>query len=208
MSDYLLIVWMARTKTISDEQILDAARRMFEEHGFAATTSQIADAAGVSEGSIFRRWNSKDELMIAALGIRRPEWLDTVGALGESDRELEEQLTVLADQILDFFLEHLPKMTAMLSCGIQMKRKFLRSNDALPVQGVKAVTNFFAEHRRAGRIRMTDPEVIARMFVASIHHYAFAEFAGLNEMMPIPRETYIRGIVANLMQGIEPAAEE
>ncbi len=199
---------MARTKTISDEQILQAAREMFELHGFGATTSQIAEAADVSEGSIFRRWSSKDELMIAALGVQRPHWIDGVIELADSGKPLEQQLTELANDVLDFFLENLPKLTAMVTCGIQMKRKFLQSNEALPVQGVKAVMNFFAQHRRAGRIRMTDPEVVARMFVASIHHYAFAEMAGLNQMMPIPRETYVRGVVANLIRGIEPIDDD
>ena len=55
---------------------------------------------------------------------------------------------------------------------------------------------------------MTDPEVVARMFVGSIYHFSFAEMAGLNDMMPMPRETYIRGLVANLMRGIEPVSEE
>lgn len=199
---------MARTKTISDQQILDAALEMFERHGFGATTAQIAEAAGVSEGSIFRRWSSKNELMIAALGVERPRWIEAVDDLVQSDLDLEAQLVELANRILEFFTEHLPKMMAFVSSGTRMKRKFLQSSDALPVQGVRAVTTFFAQHRRAGRIRMTDPEVAARMFVASIFHFAFAEMSGLNDMMPMPRETYIRGVAANLMRGIEPVDEE
>jgi len=194
---------MARTKKISNEQILVAARKMFDAHGFSATTSQIAEAAGISEGSIFRRWSSKDDLLIAALGVQRPPWVDGLEALSEDEeRPVAEQLEWLGLQMLDFFREHIPKMTAVLACGMAMRQKFMRSDNAPPVVGVRAVTEYFANLRKQGRIRFTDPEVAARMFVAAMVHYAMADIGGLNDLMPMPRETYVRGVVDNLLRGI------
>jgi AcrR family transcriptional regulator len=106
--------------------------------------------------------------------------------------------------LLDFFEENMPKMTAMLACGIDMKRQFMASQDAPPIQGLRAITQYFADLRSAGRIRVTDPEIAARMLMAAIHHYAFASHAGLNAVMPMPRETYIRGIVDNLVRALSP----
>jgi AcrR family transcriptional regulator len=198
---------MARTKKISDEQILEAARTVFSQRGFSATTSQIAAEAGISEGSIFRRWESKDELLITALGIPQPDWIDRVSAMADDERTVDEQLVELGTMLLDFFIENIPKMAAMVGCGVHMRQKIMRSHDSPPVQGVRAVTNYFALQRKEGRIRMTDPEIAARMFVGALHHYAFAEFAGLNDLMPMPRETYVRGIVDNLIRGIEQINE-
>lgn len=175
---------------------------MFERHGFSVTTAQIAEEAGISEGSIFRRWSSKQDLIVTALGIEKPRWIELATDLTDDDRAVEVQLTELATSMLDFFLENIPKMTAMLSCGVDMRAKLMRTSDAPPVKGVRAITNYFAQLRDAGRIRMTDPEIAARVLVASTHHYAFSELVGLNEIMPMPRETYIRGIVDNLMRGI------
>ena len=56
---------MARTRTISDEQILDAAQAVFLEQGPQATTSAIADRAGISEGTIFKRFPTKQALFFA-----------------------------------------------------------------------------------------------------------------------------------------------
>jgi len=201
VSSYLS--FMARTKTITDEQILEAAREMFDRHGLTVTTAQIAEAAGVSEGSIYRRWESKQSLMIAAFGIRKPPAIEQMGELMESGKPIEEQLWIIANGLLDFFLENLPKMSALLACGLKMKEKILQSTDALPVQAVRAVMGFFEHHRRQGTIRTSDPEVAARMFVASIHHYAFAEYVGLNDMLPMPRETYVRGVVDTLLRGLD-----
>lgn len=49
---------------ISRQQILEAAFRVFAEYGFrGATTRRIADAAGVNEVTLFRRFKSKTALI-------------------------------------------------------------------------------------------------------------------------------------------------
>jgi AcrR family transcriptional regulator len=51
-----------------EERILDAAYRVFAEAGFrGATTRRIAEAAGVNEVTLFRRFPTKDVLIVAAL---------------------------------------------------------------------------------------------------------------------------------------------
>ncbi len=47
--------------------ILDAAIPLFSEHGHAVTTKQIADAAGIAEGTVFRAFKDKRELCEAAV---------------------------------------------------------------------------------------------------------------------------------------------
>lgn len=47
--------------------ILDAALPLFMEHGSEVTTKQIAEAAGVAEGTIFRAFADKEELIHAAV---------------------------------------------------------------------------------------------------------------------------------------------
>jgi AcrR family transcriptional regulator len=49
-------------------QILDAAAAIFAEKGFhRATTREIAQAAGVSEGTIYNYFDSKDDLLIGIM---------------------------------------------------------------------------------------------------------------------------------------------
>ena len=58
---------MGRPVHISKERILAAARSVFLEHGFSASTAKVAQAAGVSEGSIFKRFPTKEALFVAAM---------------------------------------------------------------------------------------------------------------------------------------------
>ena len=60
---------MARTRSISNEQILDAAREIFMEQGIEAKTSDIARHAGVSEGTIFARFKTKEALFVEAMAM-------------------------------------------------------------------------------------------------------------------------------------------
>src|SRR5689334_8636203 len=47
--------------------LAEATLPLLLEHGRAVTTKQIADAAGVAEGTIFRVFESKDDLVLAAV---------------------------------------------------------------------------------------------------------------------------------------------
>ena len=47
--------------------LVDATLPLLLEHGRTVTTRQIAEAAGVAEGTIFRVFDSKDDLVAAAL---------------------------------------------------------------------------------------------------------------------------------------------
>ena len=49
------------------EMILDAAVPLIVEYGQNVTTKQIADAAGIAEGTVFRAFADKQELLAAAV---------------------------------------------------------------------------------------------------------------------------------------------
>lgn len=55
----------------TDERILDAALRIVEHEGLrSATTRRIAEEAGVNEVTLFRRFGSKDQLLLEAMRRR------------------------------------------------------------------------------------------------------------------------------------------
>lgn len=57
------------------ERIVDAAAHVFAERGYAATTNQIAEAAGLSIGSLYQYFADKDDILVAL----QARHLDAVG---------------------------------------------------------------------------------------------------------------------------------
>ncbi|MDF2671533.1 MAG: transcriptional regulator [Paenibacillus sp.] len=58
-----------KKKTDKQAKILEAAIEIFSEKGYAATsTSEIAQKAGVAEGTIFRHYKTKKDLLLSIAG--------------------------------------------------------------------------------------------------------------------------------------------
>jgi AcrR family transcriptional regulator len=67
------------------EQILAAARRVFAEGGYAASTDEVARAAGVSQPYVVRLFGSKRELFLAAYQQASDQVLATLSAVPAGD---------------------------------------------------------------------------------------------------------------------------
>ena len=78
------------------EALIAATRPLLYEHGRAVTTRLIAEAAGVAEGTIFRVFDSKEELVDLAIE-RAFEPGDVIARIGEIDPDLplRDRLVVL-----------------------------------------------------------------------------------------------------------------
>ncbi|GAA3179835.1 TetR/AcrR family transcriptional regulator [Nonomuraea roseoviolacea] len=91
--------------------VLDAAARLFAEHGVEGVSmDQIAAAAGVGKGTLFRRFGDKAGLAVALLDARERTLQEGIlhgpPPLGPG-AEPAERLAAFADAYLDYLLEHL-----------------------------------------------------------------------------------------------------
>jgi AcrR family transcriptional regulator len=58
------------------ERLLEAADTMFREHGVEVSVGEIADAAGVGRGTLFRNFKNKDALIAAVVVVRLGEAME------------------------------------------------------------------------------------------------------------------------------------
>jgi AcrR family transcriptional regulator len=101
----------ARAKPLSTDDrramIIDAVIPLLMEHGSAVTTRQIADAADVAEGTIFRVFADKDALFEAAV----EKFLDPTAA-NRSLRAIDPELPLEA-KINDILFQLRSRMTGI-----------------------------------------------------------------------------------------------
>lgn len=200
---------MARPTVIRDETIIEAAREVFLARGIRATTAEVAERAGVSEGSIFKRFKSKVELFQAAMGsqLEEPDFFRTIEErAGKGD--LRENLAVLGLEVVAFFRAITPlMMMAWSNPGADGIPCVLNQPNPPPLRILKKLTSFFEAEMREGRIHRQDPEILARTFLGAINNYVVLEvLLKSHEDVPLPAETFVRGLVQLLWVGIAPAS--
>ncbi|MEU4518350.1 TetR family transcriptional regulator [Amycolatopsis sp. NPDC024027] len=91
--------------------IVHAVLPLLMEHGTGVTTSQIARAAGIGEGTIFRAFKDKDELFDActAEALRPDHVLDAIADI-PLDQPLKDRLVEAAEALS----AHLERMGALM----------------------------------------------------------------------------------------------
>jgi len=114
------------------EKILDAARRVFLESGFAgARTRRIAEEAGITEALLYRYFPSKWEIFRAAVHEPLERFVDELLATtrdidpGEGDRR--ERLRQVNEMLLQFMADSAPFLAVVLLSELSEARRFYQA---------------------------------------------------------------------------------
>ncbi len=110
-----------RAKPLSPEErrtaILDAVIPLLVERGTAVTTAEMAEAAGIAEGTIFRVFDDKNALLHAAIGkTLDPEPILTAFDAIDVTASLQDQLT----QAANILAARYEKTTALIGMARSM----------------------------------------------------------------------------------------
>jgi AcrR family transcriptional regulator len=150
---------MPRPVSIKDQTLIDAARAVFLERGFGATTAEVAERAGVSEGTLFNRFKSKAELFQAAMEpqLDQLEWLaDLDPRVGQG--ELREHLHELGAAGIEFFRQLMPLvMMSYANPTPSGLPEALTQPNPPPLRALRHLSSYFEAEIRLGRLRPSTP---------------------------------------------------
>jgi AcrR family transcriptional regulator len=199
---------MPRPKQISDEEILAVARECFLESGVAVSAQVIADRVGLSQPALFKRFGTKDELVLRALAPpeRLPvlDWIETVPVPGP----FRPQLAELLEKIWDTLRWILPRIALLTTSHFSPETIFARYQIPPPLRVIMAVADALERARDNGQIRADiRPEMLSQMIFGVLQSRAFFRFM-LRSDNSADDALYIEATVDLLYRGIAPTEKE
>jgi AcrR family transcriptional regulator len=196
---------MARPVSIDDETILAAARTVFLAHGIRGTTAEVAQRAGVSEGSIFKRWKTKEELFHAAMSNEPAADASFIAGIMErvGKGDLREHLVEIGVLMGHFFEKIVALHMHSFAHGSSSDpASRWGPGEPAPITGRKRLAGYFEAERHAGRLRNVDTDVLARTFIGSIYSFVALEMMLRGrDPTPMPLWAYVRGLVDVMLHG-------
>jgi len=193
-------------------QILDAAVEIFGNKGLdVATMDDIAQAVGISKGTIYLYFKSKDEIFDAILAERSyiPLLIDSM--------EYTKISTESADFSLQSFLEDMGnKFLGAMDKYYPLFHLVLADAHRYPVQAERVYNNFILKANRmcaefltaqskAGRIReLESPLITARCFMGMLIVYYLSQgILGGNKFLPIDHKVWVKEAVRLFLEGVQ-----
>jgi AcrR family transcriptional regulator len=154
--------------TAKRRQILDGARRTFMAMGFdGASMGQIARAAGVSKGTLYVYFDSKEALFQTIAADEIQSQGAVVFSLEADDPDIEKVLTRLGKDFVRFVCmpERMPMIRTIIAICERMPEVGRKFFEAGPANGIARLTRYLVAQNDAGMLTIDDPELAAIQFL-------------------------------------------
>ncbi len=188
---------MARPRTVSDEQILDAARRLIRTRGPQVPVEAIAAEVGVSQQAVLKRFGSRDQLLIQTL--RPPPTPGFFAALeeGPDRRPFVEQLTEISVAVAALIADQAQDFAALRWSSASIKDVLVPPGAApAPLAAIQQVSSWLQRCAERGLIRRgVDAEATALALIGALQVRSL--FQHLFDQLPIDadHDSYVAVVV-------------
>lgn len=212
-----LIEQTKRSKKQTDKQqkIVETAIKMFAEKGYANTsTSEIAKVAGVAEGTIFRHYGTKDNLLLSVIlpFIKEalPGMADNVfkEVIKDESINFADFLRGLFKNRIEFVMENREIFQVLVK--ELMYSEQLR-DDLLPHFSeviIKRITTLVEKYKVRGEIINLPTETLVRMFFTLFGGYLVSNFILFSNRQEIDVDVEVENLVMFVMNGISSKNQE
>lgn len=200
-----------RQSKAADKQqhILDAALKVFASKGFhGATTKDIASAAGVAEGTIFRYFKTKKDILFSLLGPYVVESLIQTmeGVSGETDEVI---LTAILKNRLKLIHNNIDLVRLLLTeiqFHPELREKFA---ELIAMKAARVLEQFITQRIEDGVYRELNPQIVSRALVGMAGIYVvWKEFLQGDRYVSFEEDEVIQSIVSIFLNGVRRTGEK
>lgn len=148
-------------------QVMDGARAAFLNAGFdGASMNDIARAAGVSKGTLYAYFNSKEQLFEALIREDREQQAERLCVFPREGGDPATLLREFGRRLVEMLMR--PESVAQVRVVIAATAKFPQLGRAFyeagPRYGIQRLAAQIAVFVKAGALEVADPELAARQF--------------------------------------------
>ena len=194
---------MPRPRRISDDRLLEVSRARFVADGVGASTRDIASDAGVSEGVLFQRFGTKEELFFRAMRLPPPDLEHSVRRAMRAKTRQQGLLTI-ALATLEYLRDAVPVLLLVISHPASRDRLKQGSHTAQYLLeeafGIRGAFQVYLESRGdGGRIQADDASSMIGILIPVLLVRAMHEQFGISD----PKETkaWLRATLRSLDRG-------
>ncbi|PCL91448.1 TetR/AcrR family transcriptional regulator [Paenibacillus lautus] len=173
--------------------ILDKAKELFIQRGYAATSmDELVKYTGVSKGSIYYHFESKEDLFVKLLTKQNREWMEAWDDKKAGYASFEEKLYGIADHMVDDFQNPLTKIAEEFYIN-QPENKTIVGEMLAILQGPRMLyREILAEGADEGRIAAEDIDEIAVIFGSLLDGLSVSYFERSQEEL---RQLYRKSVM-------------
>jgi AcrR family transcriptional regulator len=157
-------------------QILEGARAVFLAQGFdAASMGEIARVAGVSKGTLYVYFDSKERLFQEIVQEQCRSHAEQVFALDSEDHDVEAMLTRLGRDFVRFLCrpDGVSPLRTVISIADRMPEIGKTFYETGPAFGMARVARYLEDQVAAGVLAIEDCELAAAQFLDSCQSTTF-----------------------------------
>jgi AcrR family transcriptional regulator len=161
------------------ERIIDAAAHVMGTRGLAAaTTKEIARAAGFSEAALYKHFRDKEELFLCVLSERLPPLMSLLDELPErvGQGTVAANLQEVARAAMAFYDQSVPIAASLFSDPVLLAhhRQRLCASGAGPQRPFEVLAAYLKAEQRMGRLsRSAKPAAAAGLLLGACFQRAF-----------------------------------
>ncbi len=187
----------------TSQKIIDAAMALVRDKGYVATTTkEIAKAAGVNECTLFRKFESKKDIVIQ--GANQTGWRADIAP------EIFEKITWELETDLEMFMRaYMERMTpdfVNLSIGLRAPQLYEETRQLImkvPQTFLEAFTDYLNQMCARGKIPRKDFKALAMTVFSATFGYTFLSASFGKELTEVEKDEYIRNSVQMFVKGID-----
>ncbi|MBE0524868.1 MAG: TetR/AcrR family transcriptional regulator [Methanosarcinales archaeon] len=187
----------------TEQKIMDAAIKVFARKGYdGATTRKIAEAAGVNEVTLFRKFQSKENILRAVITRNREVILKTLDSVLQIEKEedIKTSLHTLGRSLLEVMRERVNIMVILIAEGRRDPEVAVILESVIKIIVVR-ISEYFETQLKNGKIRNINPRTASLTFLSYICHMSQLRGVISEDILSNPEEEF-DGFIDIFLNGI------